>query len=321
MSKTALILGIGGQDGSYLAEHLLEQGYQVHGLYRRSSVDNLRRVRHLEARVTFHPGDLADEGSLRSILAACKPQEVYHLADQDDERWSYKVPDYNADITGAVVGRLLEAIRTGGRSKPRVLIPISAKVFDTTSWPQNEQTPLTPLSPYACAKAYALHLARYYRRVHDLFVATTILYNHDSPRRGPGYLLQTICRRAMEVAAGRFRLLEIGDPDAMVDVGFAGDYVQAMALALGAKSPTDYVIASGKPWMVKQWAQEALKQCGLGEAATTLVAVDPQYQGPVKRLNFIGDTTRARNQLGWAPQVSNQDLLRMILQGLKTPCV
>lgn len=328
MKKRALILGVGGQDGSYLAERLLELDYDVFGLYRRSSVDNLWRIRHLlesTSKLTMlYKGDLLDQHSIREALVDCAPDEIYNLADQDDEGWSYSVPEYNLAVTVGAVGSLLEMVlglvRQGGVLPPsvRVLQPVSAKMFGDAAPPQNERTTLNPMSPYACAKAHAYHLAGYYREVHGLFVSTAILYNHDSPRRGPGYLLQTICRRAVDVAAGRAKNLAIGDPDAIVDIGYAGDYVEGMRLILNYHTPDDFIIASGQSVSVRSLAMEALRVAGIPSSLVeNLIVKEDGYRRPGPPQILIGDCSEAGSLLGYCPKVNHTDLIEMIIESLR----
>lgn len=247
MSKQALITGITGQDGSYLAEHLLELGYVVHGFYRRSSVDNLCRIRHLLPNLCLHRGDLADHASLIAAIKTSKPDELYHLADQDNVDWSYETPSYSCDITSRATSWLLEAVKGRGI---KLFVPISATVFGSTPPPQYVASRLSPLSPYACAKAHAWHLCQYHRESYNTHVSCGVLYNHDSPRRGDEYLLHRLCK-----AAVRGEVIELSDLEQVIEVGFAGDFVKSFAKLLQL-SPQD-VILSGSQLTLSDWASLA----------------------------------------------------------------
>ncbi len=240
--KRALILGIGGQDGSYLAELLLEKGYEVHGLARRSSYDNLARIAAVRDRVTVHRGDLCDHHSLIRVMHVADPDEVYNMADQDEVGWSTYTPGYSVGVTYGGVASLLEILRYHENGKTRFFQPLSSTMFGLTDGPQDERTPLNPGSPYACAKAAAWHLCKHYRRDHGVWVACGIMFNHDSPRRGPNYLLQQIARQAVDVARGRRDRIELTGPDSLVSVGHAADYMDAAWRIMQRDDPRDYVV-------------------------------------------------------------------------------
>src|SRR5262249_15747513 len=223
----ALILGVTGQDGSYLAEILLEKGYEVHGMVRRSATGNTRNIEHLKDRLTLHRGDLADSTSLYRIIRTVQPRELYNEADQDHVRWSFDTPEYSYDITGSAVGRLLEIVRQVDPSI-RVFQPCTSNMFgNVTQWPQTEETPFRPQSPYACAKLLGLGLGRHYRETYGMFVSTAILYNHESPRRTEEYVTRKITRAAARIKAGVQDRLSLGDLSAAIDWGYAREYMEA----------------------------------------------------------------------------------------------
>src|SRR3989344_6698348 len=225
MKKKALILGVTGQDGSYLAELLLSKNYEVHGLVRRSATGNTKNIEHILDKITVQSGDLSDATSLYRIISTVKPVEIYNQADQDHAGWSYNAVDYASDITGSAVGRLLEIIRQTNK-KIRFFQPLTSNMFGITNiCPQNEKTPLRPQSPYACAKVYAWMLARYYRDVHKMFAACAIFYNHESPRRTDSYVSRKIVKAAVDISKGRQKSLILGDIDTPIDFGYAKDYV------------------------------------------------------------------------------------------------
>ncbi len=253
----ALILGIGGMDGSYLADILLERGYEVHGLYRRSSVDNLQRIAHCRDKVTLHQGDMGDAKSIDRVICFVMPHEIYNVADQDHVQSSFAAPGYSMDITAGAVMRTLESVRLI-TPQTKFFQPISATIFGDAPGPQTLDTPLNPLTPYACAKASALHIARYYRQVHGMHVVTAILYNHDSPRRGPDYFLQKICRQAVEVSRGLRDYVEVYDPSARLDIGYAKDYMEQVVECMGRSDPKDLLIGTGNPWLVEDYVAAAL---------------------------------------------------------------
>ncbi len=318
MAKRALILGCTGQDGSYLAELLLGKGYEVHGVYRRTSTPSTRRIAHLLDRITLHRGDLGDPLSIDRVLNGVIPSEVYNLADQDDVGWSHETPGYSADITAGAVGRLLESVyrmnqRWAG-CHARVFQPASATMFGGAPSPQNEGTPLDPMSPYACAKAHAYHLARFYRKYHGLHVSTGILFNHDSPRRGPGYLLQKLCRAAVRIKAGKQGSVALGSTNQLVDIGYAWDYVEAMWLMLQKDQPDDYVIGTGSGWTIGELWTLACRHACLDADPVSLVTADPAYPGnSVGMPTLIADTTKALEYLGWKPKTKMADLIGMIV--------
>ncbi|MDD5751569.1 MAG: GDP-mannose 4,6-dehydratase, partial [Candidatus Peribacteraceae bacterium] len=280
MKKKALILGITGQDGSYLAELLLDKGYDVHGLIRRSATGNTKNIDHLLDRITLHRGDLADATSLYRTITAVHPQEIYNEADQDHAGWSYDLVDYASDITGAAPGRILEIIR---QTDPtiRFFQPLTSNMFGLTERETyNEDTPLNPQSPYACAKEYAWALTKYYRQVHGLFASTAIFFNHESPRRTESYVTRKITKAAVRISLGLQKELKLGDMDAKLDFGFAGEYMEAAWKILQLDKPDDFVIGTGEAHSVREFAEEAFRAVGL--KAADYVSVDPALLRPGK---------------------------------------
>jgi GDPmannose 4,6-dehydratase len=309
MVKKALILGITGQDGSYLAELLLEKGYEVHGLWRRASTDNTVNIRHIKDRITLHPGDMGDPLSIFRHIQDIRPDEIYNNADQDNIRWSHDTVSYNCDITGAAVGRTLESIRLIDKDI-RFFQPISATVFYTAHHPQNEETPLNPLSPYSCAKAFALHLVRYYRQAHGMFVATAIFFNHDSPRRTEQYLLPEICRGAVCIKNGVEDKLSIGNLDQVVDIGYAPEYVEASWNILQLGTPDDFVISSGQPKTIRQIVDHVFGRFGLNYQEK--VTLNQAFA--TCTLPFIGDSRKASHTFGFNPKLSVFDVADLITE-------
>ena len=317
MTKRALILGVGGQDGSFLADLLLEKGYEVHGLYRRSSHDNLKRIAHCRDRITLHQGDITDRGSVFAALRDSCPDEVYNEADQDHIGWSYRIPELSWDVTFKAVATLLEEARGFNPGSIRVFQPVSSTVFGNAPPPQDEHTPLNPMSPYAVTKAAAWHVCRYYRRVHRMYVSVGIMYNHDSPRRcNQGYLLHELVEKARDVASGKVHTLTVGDPDAVVDVGYAKEYMEAAWLSLQQPESGDYVVCSGQSSTVHSAAVEALVQVGVPRPrAEETVVADGQLKRAGPRHDLVGDGGETERRLGWKARTGIPELLSMIREG------
>lgn len=311
--KTVLIFGVGGQDGSYLADLLLEKNYDVHGTVRRSSGGNLGRILHCVDRVRLHRCDLTDSASINRVLHEVSPDEVYNEADQDNVGWSKECPLQSVDVTAGGPARILEALRTLP-NRVRLFQPVSATMFGRpTGGPQDESTPLDPRSPYAAAKAHAYHLCRYYRREYGLYVSTGIMYNHDSPRRGPGYLLQDLCLKGSFQHNHLERWMYVGDPDAVVDVGFAGDYVDAAWRILQLDEPDDFVISTGRPNKVGAIAEEVLRRYGLEGVD---VVADPEWSKSLNQGLLFGDYGKLYRKTGWGPKTGVVELIKMIREGI-----
>jgi GDPmannose 4,6-dehydratase len=315
--KKALITGITGQDGSYLAEFLLDKGYEIHGLIRRASTFNTERIDHLyrdfhdpETRVYLHYGDLSISGQLTDLLHEIRPDEIYHLGAQSHVRVSFDMPEYTGDVTGLGTLRLLEAIRKTG-IPARFYQASSSEMFGAAAPPQSEATPFQPQSPYAAAKVYAYHVVRNYRNAYRIFAGNGILFNHESPRRGETFVTRKITRAATRIKLGLQEKLYLGNLDAKRDWGFAGDYVEAMWLMLQQEHPDDYVIATGETHSVREFAQRVFAKLGLDYQRH--VAIDPRYFRPTEVDVLLGDATKARKVLGWQPRIGFEKLIDMMI--------
>ena len=317
--RKALILGVTGQDGSYLAELLLEKGYEVHGMIRRSATGNTRNIDHLISnpdlynhQFFLHRGDLADPTSLYRIIHQVRPQELYNEADQDHVGWSYDMVGFSMDITGAAVGRILEIIRQIDPAI-RYFQPCSSNMFGRAeSEIQNETTPFHPASPYACAKVAAYHLTRYYREAFGLFASNAILYNHESPRRPPEYVGRKISQAVARIACGRQKQLVLGDLSARIDWGYAKEYMEAAWRMLQLDHPDDFVIATGEAHSVQEWVEEAFAVVNL--KPDPYVVTDPALLRPSKTTTLIGDITKARKAFGFDPKFKFKELVRMMVE-------
>ena len=318
MSKRALITGITGQDGSYLAELLLAKGYEVHGLIRRASTFNTGRIDHLyadphlsEAHLKLHYGDLSDASGIARLLAKIEPHEIYNLAAQSHVRVSFDCPEYTTDITATGAVRLLEAIRETG-IKPRFYQASSSEMYGLVqAVPQNEQTPFYPRSPYACAKLYAHWVTVNYRESYGLHASSGILFNHESPRRGETFVTRKITRAVAHILCGLQDKLYLGNLDAKRDWGYAKEYVEAMWLMLQQDKPDDYVIATGETHSVKEFLQVAFGHAGLDWQK--YVEIDPKYFRPAEVELLIGDYAKAKQKLGWEPKTRFEDLTRLMV--------
>lgn len=321
MAKRALITGVTGQDGSYLAELLLSKGYEVHGIIRRASTFNTGRIDHLykdphspEARLFLHYGDLTDGTNLRRILEKSKPDEIYNLGAQSHVKVSFDQPEYTADTDATGTLRLLEALRDTiqlSKSKARFYQAGSSEMFGAAPPPQSENTPFHPRSPYAVSKVAAHWYTRNYREAYGIFACNGILFNHESPRRGETFVTRKITRAAARIKLGLQSKLYLGNLDAKRDWGFAGDYVEAMWLMLQQDEPGDYVVATGESYSVKQFLDETFAQLGLDW--NKYVEIDPKYFRPSEVDHLLGDAARTREKLGWKPKVSFKQLVKMMV--------
>jgi GDPmannose 4,6-dehydratase len=312
--KSALITGITGQDGSYLAELLLEKGYAVHGLVRRSSTFNTWRIDHLPRGDNFalHYGDLNDVSSLTEVVRKVRPDEVYNLAAQSHVRVSFDMPEYTAECTGLGCLRVLEALRTDGLTKTRFYQASSSELYGKVrEVPQTEKTPFHPRSPYANAKAFAFYTTLNFREAYGMFAVNGILFNHESPRRGESFVTRKITRAATRIKLGMQSSLALGNLDAKRDWGFAKDYVEAMWRMLQVDKPDDYVIATGETHSVREFLDEAFNYLELDW--TKYVKLDERHLRPSEVDLLIGDPTRAKNELGWTPKTSFRELVRMMV--------
>jgi len=315
--KRALITGITGQDGSYLAELLLEKGYEVHGLIRRASTFNTARIEHLyqdphdpEARLFLHYGDLTDGSRLVTLLNQIEPDELYHLAAQSHVRVSFDEPEHTGDTTGLGTARLLEAVRIA-KLPVRFYQASSSEMFGATPPPQDEDTVFHPRSPYAAAKVYAYWMTRNYRDAYGLFAVNGILFNHESPRRGETFVTRKITRAVARIAAGLQDELFLGNLDARRDWGYAPEYVEGMWRMLQADEPADYVLATGTSYSVRDFVELSFAHAGLDWERH--VRLDPRYLRPTEVDDLVGDPSHARDQLGWVAKVHTPELVRIMV--------
>lgn len=330
--KKALITGITGQDGSYLAEFLLEKGYEVHGIVRRTSVSNTARIDHLiaENKIRLHEGDLADSSSIIRVVGEVKPDEIYNLAAQSHVHVSFDAPEYSGDVDALGVLRILEAVRIVGLTdKCRIYQASTSELYGKVEEvPQNENTPFHPFSPYAVAKQYGFWIVKEYRDAYDMFAVNGILFNHESERRGENFVTRKITLAAGRIACGLQEKLYLGNLDALRDWGYAKDYVECMWLMLQQERPEDFVIASGEQHTVRDFTEKAFAANGIticwkgegleekGYDAKTgkmLVCVNPAWFRPTDVDNLWGDPTKAKTVLGWNPQKTSYEQLVEIM--------
>jgi len=332
--KKALITGITGQDGSYLAELLLSKGYEVHGMIRRSSSFNTGRIDHLyrdphekDVRMFLHYGDLNDASSINMLLRNIQPDEIYNLGAQSHVRVSFDIPEYTAEVDALGAVRILEGIRETGLSTRFYQASSSELYGKVVETPQKETTPFYPRSPYACAKAYAFYITMNYRESYGMYACNGILFNHESPRRGETFVTRKITRAAARIKLGMQNCLYLGNLDAKRDWGFAGDYVEAMWLMLQQEKPEDYVIATGETYMVRTFAEKVFERLGMplewngsGESekgmdrntGKTVIQIDPKYFRPAEVDLLLGDSTKARRELRWELKTSFDQLVNMM---------
>jgi GDPmannose 4,6-dehydratase len=334
--KKALITGITGQDGSYLAELLLSKGYEVHGLIRRSSSFNTDRIDHLYkdphvngVRFFLHYGDLSDSSNLSRLLEKIKPDEIYHLGAQSHVRVSFDTPEYTGDVTGLGTLRLLDAIRDTG-IKTKFYQASSSELFGKAQeTPQTEKTPFYPCSPYACAKIYAYWIAVNYRESYGVFVCNGILFNHESPRRGETFVTRKITRGLARIVAGKDKCLYLGNINAKRDWGYAKDYVEGMWRMLQQKKPDDYVLATGETHSVREfieecakllkinidWKGKGVKEIGVDKKTKkVIIRIDPKYFRPTEVDLLLGNPAKARKKLDWRPKTKFKELVKIMLE-------
>ena len=347
--KRGLITGITGQDGSYLAELLLEKGYEVHGLIRRSSTFNTDRIDHIYqdqhlsgTRLFLHYADLSVSGQMADLIYNIQPDEIYHLGAQSHVRVSFDMPEYTGDVTGLGTVRLLEAIRKTG-VKTKFYQASSSEMFGGAAPPQNEETPFEPRSPYAAAKVYAFWLVKNYREGYNLFTTNGILFNHESPRRGETFVTRKITRAVARIRYGFQDNLYLGNLDARRDWGYAPDFVNAMWLMLQQETPDDYVVATGESHSVREFCEKAFQEAGVelewrgsgtsevGLVKSTsfedsnekdrvpqpgdeVVAIDPRYFRPTEVEHLLGSASKARKRLGWEPSITFQQLVKTMVR-------
>ena len=314
----ALITGITGQDGSYLAELLLGKGYEVHGLIRRASTFNTGRIDHLYrdphdpgAHLFLHYGDMTDAGHLTNLVYSIRPDEIYHLAAQSHVRVSFDMPEHTADITGLGTIRILEAVRRSG-IKARIYQASSSEMFGASPPPQHELTPFYPRSPYAAAKVYAYWVARNYREAYSMFVCNGILFNHESPRRGETFVTRKVAIGIAKIVAGKEEFLYLGNLEARRDWGYAPEYVEAMWRILQQEEAGDYVIGTGESHSVQEFVEAAFEEVGLDWRKH--VKADPRYLRPTEVDFLLADPAKAKRELGWEARVRLRDLVRIMVQ-------
>ena len=335
MTKKAFITGITGQDGSYLAELLLNKGYEVHGMIRRASTFNTRRIDHLfqdphikGVRLFLHYGDLSDTGNIERLINQIKPDEIYHLGAQSHVRVSFDMPEYTANIDGLGALRMLEAVKNSG-------LPIkfynaaSSEMFGASPPPQNEETPFRPRSPYACAKVFAYNITRLYREAYGIFACNGILMNHESPRRGETFVTRKITRGIARIKAGLDKKIYLGNLDAKRDWGYSVEYVEAMHLMLQQEKPDDFVIATGEAHSVREFLEEAFRYAGFEiesngkkgieekyidkKTGEPIVEIDPRYFRPAEVEVLIGNISKAKEKLQWQPKIKFKDLVKIMV--------
>jgi len=317
--KTALITGITGQDGSYLAELLLSKGYEVHGLIRRTSTFNTRRIDHLYkdphsngdgVHLYLHYGDIAATDTLLDVIYSTKPDEIFHLAAQSHVRVSFDMPEYTGDVTGLGTTRILEAIRKSG-AKSRFYQASSSEMFGAAKPPQNENTPFVPRSPYAAAKLYSFWMASNYREGYGMYAVNGILFNHESPRRGETFVTRKITRAVAAIKAGTQNQLFLGNLESKRDWGYAPEYLEAMHLMLQQETPDDYVIGTGEAHSVKDFLDEAFGYVDLDW--NKYVRIDPRYYRPTEVDYLLADPSKAKAKLGWEPKIKFHELVRIMV--------
>jgi GDPmannose 4,6-dehydratase len=317
--RKALITGITGQDGSYLAELLLDKGYEVHGIVRRASTFNTHRIDHVYrdphlpgTRLFLHYGDLNDASSMNIILKKVRPDEIYNLGAQSHVRVSFDVPEYTGEVTGLGAVRLLEAVREVGMTDTRIYQASSSEMFGASPPPQGEGTPFYPRSPYGVAKVYAYWIGVNYREAYGLHVSNGILFNHESPRRGETFVTRKVTRAASRIKLGMQEKLYLGNLEARRDWGYARDYVEAMWLMLQQPRGDDYVVATGEAHSVRELCERAFGHVGLDYRRH--VEIDPRYYRPTEVDFLLGDASKARERLGWAPRTSFDELVRLMME-------
>ena len=317
--KKALILGITGQDGSYLAELLLEKGYEVHGMIRKSSTGNTKNIKHILDKIILHKGDLTDSVSIYKIIDNVHPSEIYNEADQDHVSWSFDTAGYSYDVTGAAVGKILEIIKQVyseeeiRNHKVKYFQPLSSNIFGVPfESPQNEETKINPQSPYACGKVLAQVLCKYYREVYGMFVSTAIFYNHESIRRTDEYVTHKITKAAVKISKGLQKKLYLGDLSTKVDFGYAPEFMEAAWNIIQLGKPEDFIICTGETHSVQEFLQEAFRQVGLN--TEDYVEYDKQFERPGKTGDLVGDFSKASRTFGYKPLVRFKEIVKMLIE-------
>ena len=324
--KVALITGITGQDGSYLAELLLEKGYEVHGIVRRASLINTHRIDHIYEQINLHYGDLTDSTNLVRVIQQVQPDEIYNLGAQSHVKVSFEMPEYTGMVDGLGTLRILEAVRLlGMEEKTKIYQASTSEMFGLVQEiPQKETTPFYPRSPYGCSKVYAYWLTKNYREAYGMYTCTGILFNHESPRRGETFVTRKITMGFKAISEGKQNVLYLGNLDAKRDWGHAKDYVRAMWMMLQQDTPEDYVIATGEQYSVREFVEKAAPYFGFDiewhgqdedeigidkNTKKTIIAVNPKYYRPTEVETLLGDSTKAKEEIGWEPEISFNDLV------------
>lgn len=317
MVKKALITGITGQDGSYLAELLLSKGYEIHGIIRRTSTFNTSRLEHIyidphdpDAKLFLHYGDLSDSEQISNIIYNIKPDEIYHLGAQSHVRVSFDIPEYTGNVTALGTTRLLEAIKRSG-NHIKFYQASSSEMFGASAPPQSENTPFWPRSPYACAKLYSYWMVKNYRDGYNMFACNGILFNHESPRRGETFVTRKITRGLANILAKKEKYLYLGNLDAKRDWGFAPEYVECMWKILQHERPDDYVVGTGESHSVREFLEEAFSYAGL--SVDEHVRIDPKYFRPTEVESLIADAGKSKRDLGWEPKIKFKELTRIMV--------
>ena len=324
--KIALISGITGQDGSYLAELLLEKGYEVHGIIRRCSLINTHRIDHIYPQLHLHYGDLTDSTNLVRVIQQVQPDEIYNLGAQSHVKVSFEIPEYTGQVDALGTLRVLEAVRLlGMEKKTRIYQASTSELFGLVQEiPQKETTPFYPRSPYGCAKIYGYWITKNYREAYNMYACTGILFNHESPRRGETFVTRKITRGLKAISEGKQNVLYLGNLNAKRDWGHAKDFVRAMWMMLQQETPEDYVIATGEQYSVRQFVEEAapyfgfdIEWYGEGEdeigmdkkTKKTIIAVNSKYYRPTEVETLLGDSSKAQEELGWSPEITFTELV------------
>lgn len=321
-NKTAVIFGITGQDGSFLAEFLLKKGYLVHGVVRRASTFNTLRVDHLyqdihnqNRKLFLHYGDLADAGTIRKVVYKTKPDEIYNLAAQSHVKVSFEIPEYTTDITGNGALRILEAVKdfqTEAGKKIKFYQASSSEMFGSSPPPQNEQTPFNPQSPYGAAKLFAFNMTNLYRKAYGIFAVNGILFNHESERRGETFVTRKITRGIARIKAGLDKKIYLGNLNAKRDWGYSPEYMEAAWLMMQQSQPDDFVIGTGETHTVREFVELAFKEAGLGNWKK-YVEIDPRYYRPAEVNVLVADIKKAKKILGWRPKTKFKDLVKIMV--------
>lgn len=317
IAPKALITGITGQDGSYMAEFLLAKGYEVHGIVRRTSTFNRTRIDHIrpdtsnyEGKLFLHYGELSDSEQISNIVYNLKPDEIYHLGAQSHVRISFDIPEYTGNVTGIGTARILEAVRRCGR-EVKFYQASSSEMFGCSPPPQNESTPFQPRSPYACAKIYAYYMTKNYREAYNIFACNGILFNHESSRRGENFVTKKITRGVSSIISGKQKYLYLGNLDARRDWGYTPEYVEFMWSILQNSIPDDFVIGTGESHSVMDFMEKAFSYAGMDYQDH--VRIDPKYFRPTEVVDLIADSSKARKTLGWNPKIAFNDLVKIMI--------